>query len=351
MSFKQNLHWLVFVLMPLFLFKGCGDLEQDMQDTRTVILNMDFHGKSSSRGSSGVSESELKNQYNTHLILAVHSGESLTDNYSTHYVSRNDVSSIAKGLMNYSVNRNVSLEIPLYKHVKIFAFLFIDSPNWDDLDSGTPSASYYGESQSSVYIETGKYNYPVSITLQATGNNTGNGNNNTVSGWELIAKQADSDVKLFDSTSVRNPNARSTFLENENDSTSSTFMSIGNLTKSNYVSDGKYKFKLVWGGKQVDSSSPPINKEVIWTQTSWLEDSTTPWEGFQEIGTSGFVDNSSTGFRGLAKSTSTSCVIDGDGGSHSHWFNCVGVIVRWNGAMPGPLGKTASSMHLYIWAP
>ena len=55
--------------MSLFLFTGCGDLEPEMQDTRTVILNMDFHGKSSSRSSSSVSASELS-QYNTHLILA-----------------------------------------------------------------------------------------------------------------------------------------------------------------------------------------------------------------------------------------------------------------------------------------
>ena len=103
------------------------------------------------------------------------------------------------------------------------------------------------------------------------------------------------------------------------------------------------------GGKQVDSSSPGINKEVTWTQTSWLEDSTT--ENFQEIGASGYVtSSSSTGFRGLAKSTHSYCVIDGDGGTHGNWYNCVGVIGSWGGGtMPGPLGKKASSMYLYIW--
>ena len=74
--------------------------------------------------------------------------------------------------------------------------------------------------------------------------------------WKLIAKQADSDVQLFSS------NARSTFLENENDPSQSTFMSIGNLNESNYAdTDGKYKFKLVWGGEQVDSSD--ITKKAI----------------------------------------------------------------------------------------
>ena len=108
----------------------------------------------------------------------------------------------------------------------------------------------------------------------------------TFSDWKLIAKQADSDEQLFLS------NARSTFLENENDPRQSTFMSIGNLNESNYAdTDGKYKFKLVWGGSQVDSSG--INKEVIWTQTSWLTDSVI--QGFQEIGTSGYTP----GFKGL----------------------------------------------------
>ena len=70
MGFRRKLRWLILVLMPLLLSTGCGDLEPDMQDTRTVIPNMDFHGKSSSRSSSSVSASELS-QYNTHLILAL----------------------------------------------------------------------------------------------------------------------------------------------------------------------------------------------------------------------------------------------------------------------------------------
>ena len=37
--------WLILVAMPLILLGGCGDLEADMQDTRTVSLNMDFHDK------------------------------------------------------------------------------------------------------------------------------------------------------------------------------------------------------------------------------------------------------------------------------------------------------------------
>ena len=122
-------------------------------------------------------------------------------------------------------------------------------------------------------------------------------------------------------------------------------MSIGNLNPSNYVTDGKYKFKLEWDGLTVASLD---NKSVTWTQTSWLDNSTIA--GFQEIGTSGYVDNTTKGFDGLMKSSlSTSCVIDGNQGSG--WFHCVGAIVRWGGGIPGPKGKVASSMHLYIWVP
>jgi hypothetical protein len=60
--------------------------------------------------------------------------------------------------------------------------------------------------------------------------------------WELIAKQANAGAQLFSS------NALNSFLENANDSSQSTFMSIGNLNQNNYDAGGKYKFKLVWGG-------------------------------------------------------------------------------------------------------
>jgi len=140
MGLKRMVRWLILVLMPLFLFTGCGDLEQEMQDTRTVILNMDFHGNSSSRSSSSVSASELS-QYNTHLILALPSGEVLTSNY------RNFHSSFAKGLMN-TADKKVSLEIPLNTQMKIFAFLFKENYNMSELFSGVREVGYYGKSQS-----------------------------------------------------------------------------------------------------------------------------------------------------------------------------------------------------------
>ena len=125
---------------PLLLFTGCGDLEPNMQDTRTVILKMDFHGKSSSRNSSSVSESELS-EYKTHLILALPSNEYLTNSYKNYY------SSFAHGLMNMADNK-VILEIPLNTQMKIFAFLLKENYSLYELYSGDFEVGYYGESSS-----------------------------------------------------------------------------------------------------------------------------------------------------------------------------------------------------------
>ena len=75
MGFKRILLWVIFLVLPLFLFTGCGDLEPDMQDTRTVILKMDFNQRSSSRTSS-FSPADLSN-YKTHLIMVMTPGKFL----------------------------------------------------------------------------------------------------------------------------------------------------------------------------------------------------------------------------------------------------------------------------------
>ena len=467
MGFKGKLHWMILVMLSLFLLDGCSDLEPDMQDTRTVSLNMDFHGKSSSRSISSVSAAELS-QYNTHLILAMPSWEYLTSSY------KNFFSSFAQELMN-TVDKKVSLEIPLNTQMKIFAFLFKENYSMYELFSITREVGYYGESQPfSIDAQTNNLSLGISlIQVPSTGNDTdgdtdtaeedtvtggsndtgidtdgeddttspsntsisinSNADNatstsvmlsisatdsvgvtgyyvsesstapaNNVSGWvsvtsttsysanvsftlssvdnesktvfawfkdsagnislatsdsimavyyywKLIAKQVDSDSFTDGTDELFLSNARGTFLENENDPSQSTFMSIGNLEKSNYAdTDERYKFKLLWGGQAVDSSG--ITKEVTWTQTSWLTESTIT--SFTEIGTSGYVTGDyGQGFFGLAKSTRNECVLDGDGSSHNYWWNCAGAISKHNGGIPGPLGKIASSMYLYIWSP
>jgi hypothetical protein len=166
MGFKGMFRWLILVVMPLLLLGGCGDLDPDMQDTRTVSLNMDFHGKSSSRSSSSVSAAELS-QYNTHLILALPSWEYLTSSYKDFY------SSFAQGLMN-TTDKKVSLEIPLNTEMKLFAFLFKENYSMPELFSGTREVGYYGESQP-FSIDEQTNNLSLGISLQSTDTTTGDG--------------------------------------------------------------------------------------------------------------------------------------------------------------------------------
>jgi hypothetical protein len=177
MGFNRILQWLLPVLMSFFLVTGCGDLEPDMQDTRTVILNMDFHGKSSSRSNSSVSAAELS-QYNTHLILALPSREYLTSSY------KNFHSSFAQGLMN-TADKKVSLEIPLNTQMKIFAFLFKENYSMSQLFSGTREVGYYGKSQS-FSIGTPTNSLSLGITLiQVPGTGTDTGGETETAGFTV----------------------------------------------------------------------------------------------------------------------------------------------------------------------
>ena len=161
MGFKRKLCWLILVLMPLFFPAGCGDLEPDMQDTRTVVLKMDFNQRSSSR-SSQISQAEVSS-HKTHLILALPSWENLNSNYRNYY--RNYYSSFAQELMNPSDNK-VSLEIPLNTQMKIFAFLFKQDYTMPQMFSGVREVGYYGESQPFT-INAQTNNLSLGITLQS----------------------------------------------------------------------------------------------------------------------------------------------------------------------------------------
>ena len=138
MAFSRIPLRLIFGLIPFFFFFGCGDLEPEMQDTRTVILKMNFNQRSSSR-SSHISQAEVSN-HKTHLILALPSWENLNSNYKNYY------SSFSQELMNPMENK-VSLEIPLNTRMKIFAFLFKQDYTMPKLFSGVREVGYYGESQ------------------------------------------------------------------------------------------------------------------------------------------------------------------------------------------------------------
>ena len=189
-----------------------------------------------------------------------------------------------------------------------------------------------------------------SLTITSFTVSSSDDSSSYIPSWQLIARHVDPD-NFTDGTHVLfNANAYNTFLENEGDNSSNTFMSIGNLIPSNYVSDGKYKFKLEWDGLTVASSG--INKEIIWTQTSWLTSSTIL--GFGEMSHTDYQQEDSSSnrnFLGLGHgSSSNRCVLDGNGETGGT-FNCVGAIIRYGDGFPGPYPRQASSMHLYIWAP
>ena len=157
MIFSRNLFCLTFVLVPFFLISGCGDLEPEMQDTRSVVLKMNFNQSSSSR-SSQITQAEVSN-HKTHLIAAIPSWEQLSSNYMNYYNSY-----FSAELMNPAENQ-VSLEIPLNTQVKIFAFIFSDEYTPDQLLSGVSGVSYYGESPS-FSIGASTNNLSLAVTLQ-----------------------------------------------------------------------------------------------------------------------------------------------------------------------------------------
>ena len=168
MGYSRNLLWLVFWFIPFFLFSGCGDLEPEMQDTRSVVLKMNFNQRSSSR-SSQISQAEISSQ-KTHLILALPAWEYLSSNYK---YSKPKL--ISQELMN-PLNNKVSMEIPLNTQIKIFAFLFREEYNVPQLFSGLREVGYYGESQP-FSIGRNTNNLRLNITLQSTSTFTGQTDN------------------------------------------------------------------------------------------------------------------------------------------------------------------------------
>ncbi len=163
MGFSRYLLCLVFGMIPFFLFSGCGDLEPEMQDTRSVVLKMNFNQRSSSR-SPQISQAEVS-KHKTHLILALPAWEQLSSSYRNYY------SSFAQELMKPSENK-VSLEIPLNTQMRIFAFLFSEDYTMPQLLSGVREVGYYGQSQP-FSINANTNNLRLNITLQSAGTTDG----------------------------------------------------------------------------------------------------------------------------------------------------------------------------------
>jgi len=260
------LRWTFLLVILLFLFTGCGDLEPDMQDTRTVILNMDFHGKSSSRSSSSVSASELS-QYNTHLILALPSWEYLTSSYRNYY------SSFAQGLMN-TADKKVSLEIPLNTQMKIFAFLFKENYSMSELFSGVREVGYYGESRS-FSINTNTNSLSLGITLKAASGNeddstgTGAGTGDTTAptasvttatittSENAVVQSTETGTAYLVNTAVTVSNLASITGAADNQSNSVTISSAATNTNlpATGLADGTYKVFAVDAAGNLSSAS------------------------------------------------------------------------------------------------
>ena len=248
MGFKRKLLWLILLLMPLLFLTGCGDLEPDMKDTRTVILNMDFHNRSSSRSSLSVSPSEY---YNTHLILAVDYLEDLNPSY-------NNIHRDAEGLLDTTdtTNMKVSLKIPINKKMKIFAFLFRDEHPMSYLISDTRTVGDYGDSP--VFdIDKQTTNLPLVITLKSTGTDNTAPTANvttaaiTTSGSVLVQSTETGTAYLVNSTVTVSNLASITGADNN------TWNSVSISSPNNYtyltatgLVDGTYNVYAVDGRRQ-----------------------------------------------------------------------------------------------------
>ncbi|SVC26691.1 uncharacterized protein METZ01_LOCUS279545, partial [marine metagenome] len=302
---------------PIYLVTGCGDLEPEMQDTmqdtRTVILKMDFDQRSSSRTSS-VYTIKLS-QYNTHLILAMPSGEVLTSNYKNFHnqdCPETLPCSIAQGLMN-TEDKKVSLEIPLNTQMKIFAFLFQSEEDYSmsELFSGTPEVGYYGESRS-FSIDTQTNNLSLGITLihvPGTGTDTGGGTETDDTAAPIIEQVTAIESQTSDSTpeyTFRSTKAGSITYGDSCDS-ATIIAYIGNNTiVFNALSDGYYNDCTI---KIIDSEGNESNTLTIppFTVDTTVNDTTPPTASVTAatITTSGnaVVQSTETGTAYLVKTT------------------------------------------------
>ena len=219
MEFKLILQWLLLTLMPIYFVTGCGDLEPEMQDTRTVILKMDFDQRSSLRTSS-VSPAELSN-YKTHLVIAQPSSEHFSSSYLY-------PKSLAEGLVD-PVSRKITLEIPLNTQMKIFAFLFRENYSHSQLFSAKREVGYYGQSQSFT-ISTNTNSLSLGITLKADSSNEGDGHGTDTTEldgtWETACYAKADNTKSTIETLTFAGNALTSKVEDHSDTSCATDYSI-----------------------------------------------------------------------------------------------------------------------------
>jgi len=169
--------------------------------------------------------------------------------------------------------------------------------------------------------------------------------------WELIAHHDHAAGGMFPAST------KTTFLNDENNPSSSAFMSVGNLNADEYLIDGKYHFRLVFSDVQEahtpcnEGESLPDIMEGEWTQTSWLTSGGVT--GFEAISPLDLATNPTNDqqagcrFNGLSPSSQGATVFDGSP-DHGWWFASVGSTNSWHGGIPAFRGGDAQGMSLYV---
>jgi len=249
MGFNRILQWLLPVLIPLFLVTGCGDLEPEMQDTRTVILNMDFDQRSSSRTSS-FSPADLGN-YQTHLIMVLTSdGHGPDFNKILSNSSYWDYRSNQGEYVLYDSDRKITLNMKLNTKMKIFAFLFTENYSHyerplDHLFSAKPEAGYYGESQILEILDPQPDSLEANIILNqvpGTGTDTGGGTDTTAPTASVTAAT----ITPSGNAVVRSTETGTAYLVN-------TTVTVSNLVSITGAADNK------WNSVAISSADTDTN--------------------------------------------------------------------------------------------
>jgi hypothetical protein len=260
MGFSRMSQWMLLALMPIYLVTGCGDLEPEMQDTRTVILNMDFDQRSSSRTSS-FSPADLGN-YKTHLIMVMTSENMvLTSEENLSNSNYLDYRSNQGEYVLYDSDRTITLNMTYGTKMKIFAFLFRENysiggdPDYD-LFSANRVAGYYGESQ--IITIDDLQSIPANIILkEGSGTDTAGGyglDTTELEGtWETACYAKSDNTKSTIETLTFAGNALTSKVEDHSDTSCATDYSLEEWPFTFFIGDavtfanGKtgHKFTLI----------------------------------------------------------------------------------------------------------
>ena len=135
-----------------------------------------------------------------------------------------------------------------------------------------------------------------------------------------------------------------TGMENINNPDNNTYSIIGYVNPDDYLfEEDVYWFRLEYG------YSDGSNVTLEWTQESWLTESTVEGADLSNI-----PDETTTSgalFYGLALSSSGSSYLDGEGSTHSNWWNAVAVVTKHGGGIPAFNEEVAVSSRLFVRIP